>query len=79
MESEIHMVQALEDIKVLTKSDVNDLIDTQINELLESKPWLGESLDNAIANYLETNEYITKEALNATPPTTRRWPNLLPR
>ena len=57
-------VEALEDIKVLTKSDVNDLIDTQINELLESKPWLGESLDNAIANYLETNEYITKEALN---------------
>lgn len=57
-------VEALEDIEVLTKTDVNDLIDTQINELLESKPWLGESLDNAIANYLETNEYITKEALN---------------
>lgn len=57
-------VEALEDIKVLTESDVNTLIDTQIKELLESKPWLGESLDNAIANYLETNEYITKEALN---------------
>lgn len=58
-------VEALEGIEVLTESDVNDLIDTQINELLESKPWLGESLDNAIANYLETNEYITKEALNS--------------
>lgn len=58
-------VEALEGIKGLTESDVNDLIDTQINELLESKPWLGESLDNAIANYLETNEYITKEALNS--------------
>ena len=57
-------VEALEGIKVLTESDVNTLIDTQIKELLESKPWLGESLDNAIANYLETNEYITKEALN---------------
>lgn len=57
-------VEALEGIEVLTESDVNDLIDTQIKELLESKPWLGESLDNAIANYLETNEYITKEALN---------------
>lgn len=57
-------VEALEGIKDLTESDVNDLIDTQIKELLESKPWLGESLDNAIANYLETNEYITKEALN---------------
>ena len=58
-------VEALEGIKVLTESDVNDLIDTQIKELLESKPWLGESLDNAIANYLETNKYITKEALNS--------------
>lgn len=57
-------VEALEGIEVLTESDVNDLIDTQIKELLESEPWLGESLDNAIANYLETNEYITKEALN---------------
>lgn len=57
-------VEALEGI-ILTESDVNKLIDTQINELLESKPWLGESLDNAIANYLETNEYITKEALNS--------------
>ena len=58
-------VEALEGIEVLTESDVNDLIDTQIKELLESKPWLGESLDNAIANYLETNKYITKEALNS--------------
>ena len=57
-------VEDLEGIEVLTESDVNDLIDTQINELLESKPWLGDSLDKAIANYLETNEYITKEALN---------------
>ena len=60
----VKRVEDLERIEVLTESDVNKLIDTQINELLESKPWLGESLDNAIANYLETNEYITKEALN---------------
>lgn len=60
----VERIEALEGIEALTKSDVNDLIDTQINELLESKPWLGESLDKAIANYLETNEYITKEALN---------------
>lgn len=57
-------VEALEDIKVLTKSDVNDLIDTQINELLESKPWLGESLDDAIAAYLTNNNYITNAALD---------------
>lgn len=60
----VERIEALEGIEVLTKTDVNTLIDTQIKELLESKPWLGESLDNAIANYLETNEYITKEALN---------------
>lgn len=60
----VERIEALEGIEGLTESDVNDLIDTQIKELLESKPWLGESLDNAIANYLETNEYITKEALN---------------
>lgn len=60
----VERVEDLEGIEVLTKTDVNNLIDTQIKELLESKPWLGESLDNAIANYLETNEYITKEALN---------------
>lgn len=60
----VERVEALEGIEVLTETDVNNLIDTQIKELLESEPWLGESLDNAIANYLETNEYITKEALN---------------
>lgn len=57
-------VEALEGIN-LTESDVNALIDTQIKELLDGKSWLGESLDDAIANYLETNEYITKEALNS--------------
>lgn len=57
-------VEALEDIKVLTESDVNDLIDTQINELLESKPWLGDSLNEAIATYLQNNGYITNAALN---------------
>lgn len=57
-------VKALEGIEVLTKSDVNDLIDTQIKELLESKPWLGESLDEAIAAYLTNNGYITNAALN---------------
>lgn len=58
-------VEALEGIKVLTESDVNTLIESQISEMLDGEPWLGESLDNAIANYLETNEYITKEALNS--------------
>lgn len=57
-------VEALEGIKVLTESDVNDLIDTQINELLESKPWLGDSLNEAIAAYLTNNGYITNAALN---------------
>lgn len=57
-------VEALEGIKVLTEADVNDLIDTQIKELLESKPWLGESLDEAIATYLKDNNYITNAALN---------------
>lgn len=52
-------VEALEEIEVLTKSDVNDLIDTQINELLESKPWLGDSLNEAIATYLKSNGYIS--------------------
>lgn len=52
-------VEALEGIKVLTESDVNDLIDTQINELLESKPWLGDSLNEAIATYLTNNGYIS--------------------
>lgn len=53
-------VEDLEGIEVLTESDVNDLIDTQINELLESKPWLGDSLNEAIAAYLTNNGYITK-------------------
>lgn len=57
-------VEALEGIEVLTESDVNDLIDTQINELLESKPWLGDSLNEAIATYLQNNGYITNAALN---------------
>ena len=57
-------VKALEGIEVLTKSDVNDLIDTQINELLESKPWLGDSLNEAIAAYLKNNGYITNAALS---------------
>lgn len=56
-------VEALEGIN-LTESDVNDLIDTQIKELLESKPWLGESLDEAIATYLKDNNYITNAALS---------------
>ena len=56
-------VEAL-DIKVLTESDVNDLIDTQIKELLESKPWLGDSLNEAIAAYLSNNGYITNAALS---------------
>lgn len=57
-------VEDLEGIGVLTESDVNDLIDTQINELLESKPWLGDSLNEAIAAYLTNNSYITNAALN---------------
>ncbi|HJC52700.1 MAG TPA: hypothetical protein H9933_05065 [Candidatus Alistipes merdavium] len=57
-------VEALEEIEVLTKNDVNDLIDTQIKELLESKPWLGDSLNEAIAAYLSNNSYITNAALN---------------
>lgn len=57
-------VEALEGIEVLTESDVNDLMDTQINELLESEPWLGDSLNEAIAAYLTNNGYITNAALN---------------
>lgn len=57
-------VEDLEGIEVLTESDVNDLIDTQINELLESKPWLGDSLNEAIATYLQNNDYITNAALS---------------
>lgn len=60
----VERIEALEVIEVLTKTDVNDLIDTQINELLESKPWLGDSLNEAIATYLQNNGYITNAALN---------------
>lgn len=60
----VERIEALEGIEVLTESDVNDLIDTQINELLESKPWLGDSLNEAIAAYLTNNGYITNAALN---------------
>lgn len=55
----VERVEALEGIEVLTKANVNTLIDTQIKELLESKPWLGESLDEAIAAYLKSNGYIS--------------------
>lgn len=57
-------VEALEGIEVLTKTEANTLIDTQIKELLESKPWLGDSLNEAIAVYLTNNGYITNAALN---------------
>lgn len=57
-------VEDLEGIEGLTESDVNDLIDTQIKELLDGKSWLGESLDDAIAAYLTSNNYITNAALN---------------
>lgn len=60
----VERIEALEGIEVLTKTDVNDLIDTQIKELLESKPWLGDSLNEAIATYLQNNGYITNAALN---------------
>lgn len=60
----VERVEALEGIEVLTESDVNDLIDTQIKELLDGKPWLGDSLNEAIAAYLTNNGYITNAALN---------------
>lgn len=60
----VERVVALEGIEVLTETDVNKLIDTQIKELLESKPWLGDSLNEAIAAYLTNNGYITNAALN---------------
>lgn len=60
----VERVEALEGIEVLTETDVNNLIDTQIKELLESEPWLGESLDEAIATYLKDNNYITNAALS---------------
>ena len=52
-------VEALEGIKGLTESDVNDLIDTQISEMLDGEPWLGDSLNEAIATYLTNNGYIS--------------------
>lgn len=57
-------VEALEDIKVLTESDVNTLIESQISEMLDGEPWLGDSLNEAIAAYLTNNGYITNAALN---------------
>lgn len=60
----VKRVEDLERIEVLTETDVNNLIDTQIKELLESEPWLGESLDEAIATYLKDNNYITNAALS---------------
>lgn len=57
-------VEALEGIKVLTESDVNTLIESQISEMLEGEPWLGDSLNEAIAAYLTNNGYITNAALN---------------
>lgn len=58
------LVERVEALEGLTEADVNALIDTQIKELLESKPWLGESLDDAIATYLKDNNYITNAALS---------------
>lgn len=52
-------VEALEGIKVLTESDVNTLIESQISEMLDGKPWLGDSLNEAIAAYLTNNGYIS--------------------
>lgn len=57
-------VEALEGIKVLTESDVNTLIESQISEMLDGEPWLGDSLDEAIATYLKDNNYITNAALS---------------
>lgn len=57
-------VEALEGIKVLTESDVNKLIESQISEMLDGEPWLGDSLNEAIAAYLQNNGYITNAALN---------------
>lgn len=57
-------VEALEDIKVLTESDVNTLIESQISEMLDGEPWLGDSLNKAIAAYLTNNGYITNAALS---------------
>lgn len=56
-------VEALEGIKVLTESDINKLIESQISEMLDGEPWLGDSLNEAIAAYLTNNGYITNAAL----------------
>lgn len=60
----VERVEALEGIKVLTESDVNTLIESQISEMLDGEPWLGDSLNEAIAAYLTNNGYITNAALN---------------
>ena len=60
----VERVEALEGIKVLTESDVNKLIESQISEMLDGEPWLGDSLNEAIAAYLTNNGYITNAALN---------------
>lgn len=60
----VERVEALEGIKVLTESDVNKLIESQISEMLDGEPWLGDSLNKAIAAYLTNNEYITNAALD---------------
>lgn len=60
----VERVEALEGIKVLTESDVNTLIESQISEMLDGKSWLGDSLNEAIATYLKDNNYITNAALN---------------
>lgn len=57
-------VEALEGIEVLTESDVNKLIESQISEMLDGEPWLGDSLNEAIATYLKDNNYITNAALS---------------
>lgn len=55
----VERVEALEGIKVLTESDVNTLIESQISEMLDGEPWLGDSLNEAIAAYLKSNGYIS--------------------
>lgn len=60
----VERVEALEGIKVLTESDVNTLIESQISEMLDGEPWLGDSLNEAIATYLKDNNYITNAALS---------------
>lgn len=59
----VERVEALEGIN-LTESDVNTLIESQISEMLDGEPWLGDSLNEAIATYLKDNNYITNAALS---------------